>query len=294
MVYLLAAIAASTLFALGLKVSENRGYNRVGVAFANYATGAFLAFLWWVGPWCAGRGEMAGETLGYGVLGGAAWVGGLITLMVSTRENGVALTAGISRLALLVTIACCILFWGESLGWIEGVGVLLALAAILLMGVPASRREGRTSGWGILLLLLVLFTQGAAQIILKVFEGSGGERELTAFFLVMFATGALLTGLVLPLYGRPLRRRELGFGALLGLPNLYSGAFLVLALQEMRGTIAFPAVNAGTLFLLVLAGLLFWRERAGRAGVAGLALTVLALVLIKGAELIRELLEVVP
>jgi drug/metabolite transporter (DMT)-like permease len=112
--------------------------------------------------------------------------------------------------------------------------------------------------------------------------------------MVMFLAGALLTGLLLLSRGQSPRPAELRFGAGLGLPNFGSGAFLVLALQQMRGTIAFPAVNAGTLFLLVLAGLLFWRERAGRSGLAGLALTVVALVLIKGAELIREILEVSP
>jgi len=73
----------------------------------------------------------------------------------------------------------------------------------------------------------------------------------------------------------------LKWGALLGAANLGNYLFLVLALMVLPGLAVYPAVAAGEVGLMAVAGVVLWKEEVGVRSWLGIALTVLALVLIQ-------------
>ena len=103
---------------------------------------------------------------------------------------------------------------------------------------------------GLLLLGLLLISQGFAQLALKIFERHCPAGEVTPFVMVLFLSATLLTGIWMAVAKSKVRTGDASFGALIGVPNLLTGSFLTLALQEVNGAIVYSVSNVATLFLL--------------------------------------------
>jgi len=280
MFYLILAVIASTVFGACLKVSENRGRDRVVVAFFNYAAGFVLALAFWISPFAEAPLKISLSTVFAGSLAGAGWVAGLITLMVSIKASGIVLTTAISRLSVILPMAACVMIWNESISSIEGIGITLALGAALLLGSQAAKRKGMITSSGIFLLVLLVLAQTLAQISMKIYERYCPPDEVPAFMMILFLTGALLTGIWKTAGRRKCTRDDITFGILVGVPNLLSGVFQTIALLKVRGTIVFPVANVGAVFLLTILGIIIWKEKLNRLGIIGIVLTTIGLILI--------------
>ncbi len=73
----------------------------------------------------------------------------------------------------------------------------------------------------------------------------------------------------------------LRWGALLGTTNFGNYLFLVLALSVLPGLVVYPVIAAGEVGLTAVAGVALWKEKVGVRSWLGIALAVLALVLIQ-------------
>ena len=282
MLSLLLAILTSTLFSAGLKSAEVRGRNRLAVAFWNYASGTLLTAAWWLSPLAASPGTLDMGTALIGVAAGASWVFGLLTLQAAIRQAGLALSAGLSRLSVVIPLLACLLIWGEELAPREGLGIALAVTAGVLLALGRSGPAGTLTRQNIPVLLLLVAGQAVAQTSLKVFERTGRVEELAGFVFILFGSAALLSGALLVRGGVRFRAQDMVWGMSVGLPNLGTGIFTTLALAELRGTLVFPLLNVGALVLLTLLGVLFWREKLSRPAWVGMALTAASLLLLQG------------
>lgn len=282
MLYLLLAILSSTLFSAGLKAAEVRDRNRLAVAFWNYAGGALLAGAWWLSPLASAPGTLGARTALVGAASGASWVFGLLTLQAGIRAAGLALSAGFSRLSVVLPLLACLLVWGEALAPLEIAGVALAVLAGVLLAMGRSGPAGALSRQALPALLLLVLGQAVAQTSLKVFERTCPLEEMAGFLLVLFGSAALLSGALLFRREGSLCRREMGWGVAVGVPNLGTGLFITLALAELRGTLVFPLQNVGALVLLTLLGVFLWRERLRRLAWAGMLLAAASLLLLQG------------
>jgi multidrug transporter EmrE-like cation transporter len=78
----------------------------------------------------------------------------------------------------------------------------------------------------------------------------------------------------------PFDRSTFLLGLLLGLPNLFSTVFTLLALRGVPASIAFPFINLTVIFGSTLLALALWKEKLGPVATAGLVLAALALILL--------------
>ncbi len=144
------------------------------------------------------------------------------------------------------------------------------------------------------LLALLFVVGGVVDTAFKLFEEEFAEENSRALFLLMVFAFAFLAGS--GLLFRSIRserqgrgrwgggrrgpgRRDVGWGIVLGLVNYGSATFMLAALREVPGTVAFPVNNVAVVFLALLLGMGFWREPTSRLQRGGLALAVVALVL---------------
>lgn len=280
MLFLLLAVLASAAFGACLKISELQGRDRIVVAFFNYVGGAICACVYWLTPYAEAQATISLATVWTGAFAGITWVAGLLTMMVCIREAGITLTAAIGRLAVVLPMVVCVLAWDEKVGALDGSGAAIAVVAVLLLSTRAGRRDGKVTARGILVLALLFISQGFGNLSLKIFERYAPGNEVAPFVMVLFFTAAVLTGVWMLLARSKVRRQDILFGSLIGVPNLLSGSFLTLALLEINGAIAFPVASVGSLFLIALLGVGVWKEKLGKRGVAGIALTVIAIILI--------------
>lgn len=279
MLFLLLAILSSASMALALRFFRDPAGNRYGIILGNYLTCILLAAL--LTPREQSLLQTCPATLWMGVVSGLFYVAALVLMQSSVHRSGAGLSSAFARLGLLVSLLVSILWFGERPGPVQLLGVLLVLAALVLI---RSGDEGGRAKKGFWLLLLTLLCSGGADAMSKVFEQLGDPSQSTHFFFWLFLTALLLTaGLALAerlRRGKRLLLRELAAGVAVGVPNYFSSWLLLLALQRLPAFLAYPVYSTGTILLVLGAGALLFRERLTRRQGVGIGLILAALVLL--------------
>jgi multidrug transporter EmrE-like cation transporter len=304
MLYLLLAIICSASIALIFKHSETSGMNRYAVTSANYLAACIVSgSIVLVQGLSIQGGEQssiagiadeigrslaaAGETLSpnaslawailVGLVAGAVFFLGFIYYQLSVRRHGVGLAGAFAKLGILVPMSLSLLLWREYPSAVQWVGIVLAVSSIVLVNWPS---DGDVRGALRPALLLLFLFGGAAEFSNKVFQKYAQLDHRSIFLFVTFLV-ALLCSLAATIAKKgAIRRRDVLTGVAVGVPNLFSSFFLIMALSSIPAAVAFPAYGAGTIVIINVVGVVFFRERPTRVEQAAVALTVLALVLI--------------
>ncbi len=136
--------------------------------------------------------------------------------------------------------------------------------------------------WFVLMLLAWGFN-GLGVFGLRVLAGMGLAGLVTNQYIMYWYMGGFIFMGVRLLSTRCLpNRKEIGLGGLMALCSISGTAALAYALNNFNvpGNVAFPIANGGSLFVVVTAGVLLFRERLGWYGVCGCTLGTLAIVLL--------------
>ena len=299
MLFLALAVACSLAIAVLFKVAERRDLDRTALLTVNYAAAAALALgLQGVAP----PEALTAGLVGLGVWQGVLFIGGFWLFSRAIREAGMGLAAGVMRLSVVVPFLASWLVWDEAPGTLQLVGLALAGGAFFLVARPAAEPAGKLGppappedddappegGVGTVAVLGLLFvTGGLVDVNMKAFQEAFAARVPTSTFLLFVFGVAFAVGLAAVAWtglraGRWPRGEVVAWGVVLGLVNYGSAEFLLRALAEIPGPVAFPANSVAIVFGAALIGRFVWRERLSRANVAGLALAGGALVLLAG------------
>jgi Ca2+/Na+ antiporter len=286
--FLLLKVASAVGMGLVLKQAETRGVDRLPMIRINYAIAAVLAFLAVV---AAGSPAISRPTAILAVITGGLFVAGLLTWTRTIQTAGLALSVVAMRTAVVIPVLASVVIWHERPGLVQLAGVVLALLALALVLWDVVRRprrdmtEGETSppgpGSRALWLALLFLVDGLVMIPAQVFRRELPQAENLPFQTVIFVTAFFITTIIYYLGRQRVTQDSLRFGALLGAANLGNYLFLVMALALLPGVVVFPVMAAGEVGLAALAGVLIWRERVGLRSWAGIALAVVALVLVQ-------------
>ena len=278
MIWLLPAALCSISIAAILKINERRGGDRLLLAGANYFFAAILSFLILRG----GIGIPSTGTLALGAVTGIIYVLGFLLLMAGIARGPLAVPVTVMRLSVAVPVVVAIFFWNEVPGTLQWVGLLAGAAAIVLFGLGI-RAQGndRHTGAGFWILMLAMFAvMGTGDVLLKAFGEVSPDSERLVFTFLLFVSAALFTWLMVLIRRGPFKRSTFLLGMLLGVPNLFSTVFTLLALRGVPASIAFPFINLTVIFGSTILALVAWKEKLGPIATAGLILAALALILL--------------
>jgi len=157
-----------------------------------------------------------------------------------------------------------------------------SLAADRQTPSPISNLESRIKNPSALLWLVLLFlADGLVMVPALVFRKELPLNETMPFQTIIFVAAFFVTTLLYYLRRPRLESETLKWGALLGTANLGNYLFLVLALSALPGLVVYPVIAAGEVGLTAVAGVVLWKEKVGVRSWLGIALAVLALVLIQ-------------
>ena len=154
------------------------------------------------------------------------------------------------------------------------------LSIYFLLPNPQIKGQGTLSS-RMLLLILFVFT-GIADAALKIYEREF-QLQLSeyAFLSILFGSAFILSLIILEIRkALNFSAREVLFGIILGVVNLYSSFFLILALQQLNGAIVFSVTNIGNVLAGALVGFFIWNDQVSTKQKAGLALAVLSILLL--------------
>jgi drug/metabolite transporter (DMT)-like permease len=283
MLFVFLRALCNTLFAQLLRLGQAKRPQTLGVITVNYLV-ATLASLLLAG--FHGRVRCLPPTLGLGALGGVGYIASILLMMPAMRRSGVSVVVAVVQLSLLWPVAYAMLVFGEMPSPVQWVGMVAAIAALVLLSagrtLPLERETGTHGVGGRFspLLLLLFCTTGISGIAMKAFHEYAPARELPGFMTILFGTATVGGALAMLARREPLRRADLALGAAVGLPNAAQLEFLLRALESVPAIIVFPVSSALSLLLNAVASVLWWGERLDRPTALGLALALAATVLL--------------
>lgn len=276
MIFLVLALLFSAVLALVLKYL-NTG-SPYGVYFVNYITCTLLAFAA-MEPKALYNGDATPCWLG-GVTG-LIYLASLCANGYSIHKNGAILSSVFTRLGVLVPIVLSVALFGERPTPLQGLGVVLAVAAAVLMnGLPGKPAASCPQNRIFLLpLVLTLLLNGAADAMSKVFTQLGRRQDDGLFMFYIFLFAGLATLALLVKEHRPLTPRDAFFGVLVGVPNFLSSRLLLAALTQLPAFLVYPSYSVGVILVISVASFFLFRERLNgrQMGAAGMILAALVL-----------------
>lgn len=277
MLYLLLAIASSTLVSTAMRLSEKHIKNNMAMFIANYGICLLLARLFMGGtPLLSSESGMTMAIM-QGIFSGFLYLASLYLMERNMHHNGIVLTSAFSKLGVLVPTLMAIIIFRERPEIMQLLGMAVALCAI---GLIYFEKDAFSQGSKKLLLLATLFVSGMTDSMANIYDktGSAAFKEHYLFF-TFFA--ALIFAVLMNLKSRrPITMKEVGFGILIGIPNYFSARFLLLALGSVPAVIAYPVYSVATIVAISLVGVLFFKESVSNKKKAALALVMVALVLL--------------
>ena len=143
------------------------------------------------------------------------------------------------------------------------------------------RHSSIVNSSALLWLVLLFLADGIVMIPALIFRKELSLNETMPFQTVIFVAAFVVTTMLYYLRRPRLTSETLKWGALLGTANLGNYLFLVLALSVLPGLVVYPVIAAGEVGLLAVAGVVFWKEKVGVRSWLGIALAVIAIVLIQ-------------
>lgn len=284
-ILLIVSLAAALVGSIVKKLYINRSWDMSG-SFIYTAVGSLVAavvlLLW------GGFGTASTFTVFLGLLFGAVTALQGVTNMVALQLGPLSYTSVIISFSTLISALSGVMFFGESIGVWQIVGIALMLVSFALAN--DGKTEGKRANLRWLLLCVVAFVAtGAIGIMQKVHQSSTFKAELNAFLIISFAVSTLVSGVL----GVILRRRKTRDTSERSSAHLW----LLLAMMVISGgcvavnnklnlylsgvidsAIFFPVVNGGGLVLTTLAALVFFRERLTNGQWLGVGVGIVSVV----------------
>lgn len=287
MLYLTLAVACSIGLAALFNLAERRQLDRTALLTVNYAAAVILALaLQGLEPIPA----VPVAFVGLGVTQGVLFIAGFWLFALAIRQAGMGLAAGVMRLSVVIPVLVSWSVWEERPSVLQLIGLGLAGVAFFLVARPASSstRSGdeRASALGTASVLGLLFLAGGmVDVLNKTFSIQYSDAVPTSAFLLLVFGVAFGVGAVLVLrrrlrIGQWPRGEVLGWGALVGVINYASADFFLHAIEVLPAPFVFPANNVAIVLGATFVGWIVWNERIRRINALGLAIALVALVLL--------------
>jgi drug/metabolite transporter (DMT)-like permease len=203
---------------------------------------------------------------------------------LSAQFAGVAITAISSRMSVIIPVTLGFLIFGDTATPTKILGIIIGLAAFYFTfkkDKPIIKNTAYT-----LLPILLLLAVGTNDSMMKVAEHYFIGDDFVVFLATAFGV-ALIIGILLMLIRwektiKTFAVKNLAAGLILGLLNWYSTLYFLKGLDIYQVSFFVPIFNVGVVALSALTGYLIFKEKLSRLNWLGIALAIVAILLIAG------------
>ncbi len=285
MIALLFCILVSTLISLFFKAFQLYGVRNLPAIVVNYfvCVACGIAFQ---GSFPFSSAIYHADWLPLAGVLGFLFIGGFNLNALCIQRAGIAITSVVQRISLLLSVAFAVLFYKESIGLWQGLGIAIGLVAVVLSVRFQPTATSSRSVW--LLPLGVFVVAGAIESLLTVAQRTFSAEADVSFTVTLFLWAGIL-GLIYALLRPPsdgsprFTRRDFLGGIALGIPNFFSIHLILLALGDgLKAATVFPILNVATIVLSAVAALVLFKEQLSPKQWTGVGLAVIAIALITG------------
>jgi len=276
MIFVIAAAVSITCLSLIMRYATLKTESLWGVILGNYLTAASIMAIMVASN--ASR-SVSLFTLGLGAVTGLTYATGMYLNLTLMGKRGAAITSSMIQLAVLLPIAVSVFFYGETIGSLQLLGILLAVTSLPLLATKPMQKLELDKEL-IPMIIVTIIVVGFSQLSSKILVQTGYEAEKNFFFLAVFTSAALLISPLTWKNRESIVGRDGLYGFGVGVFNVASNRFLLLALTTLPGAIVFPVSSAGSLLLVTISAIILFKEKVSKVNLVGILLTLIAVVLI--------------
>ncbi len=287
MIYLILSIIASSLIFLFFKLLEKFKLNTLLAIVVNYVVACITGILSYE------------ESIDVSAIASSKWFVGTILLgflfisifnvmAMTSQKNGLSVASVASKMSVVIPVAFGIYAYNESIGFQKLFGILLALVAVYLASVKSKTKVNFKKN--LMFPLLLFLGSGIIDTSIKYLESTYlSENGIPIFSATIFFFAAIIG--VMTLMVKAFKNefsfdyKSVLFGVLLGVVNYFSIYFLLKALhfEGTESSTIFTINNVAIVMLSTLLGLVFFKETITPKNWAGIALAVVAIIVVSFA-----------
>ncbi len=276
MFYLFLAIVSSTMVSVFSRMSNGRVKNRGVMVVFNYLACTVTGFLLMrtLNIFPADPGLPV--ALWMGVAGGGMYLMGFLLLQLNIAKNGVVLPATFQKLGVLVPTVCALLVFREIPTRFQAIGFAAAVLAIFLIRGGSDGQQKSSSG----ALIALMLVGGSVDALGKFYEEWGNPALKNHYLFYVFFCALCYAVIMCAVKRESVTRWDALFGVLVGVPNYLCSRFLLLSLADLPAVVVYPTFSVGTIILVTIIGVLFFREKLVRRQIAAMGIILAALVML--------------
>lgn len=275
MLYLLLAISANIMIIFVMKFSERHEGNRYAATTVNYAAGLILSFLLMEHKTLFYAGADGRFAMALALFNACCMTSCMLLIQVSISKNGAPMTTTFNRLGVLIPTVLSMVFFGEIPGFLQIVGILCAVFAIVYLNGGDSGHIRSVSA-----LLCVFGIGGMIDFTSKLYGvfGNTGIQEYFVLYTFIFCT--VISGSIMLMMNRHVKKIDLINGLLMGIPNQLMTLGVVNAVLYLPAYLVFPLYSGGVILGVNLINFAVFREKLSRREAAATGIVGIALILL--------------
>lgn len=277
MIYLLLAIISSGMIALIFKYNESNNVNRLVVTTGNYFAAFFIsAFMIY---------QKGGRILQInnfnmiilGIISGFIYFYTFIIYQKNIKNYGASITGVFMKLGVFFPMLLSMFIWREYPSYFQIIGLIGAILAIVIINYNEKVNFFKDMKF---MLLILFLAGGLCDFVIKIFQKYGDIDYKENFLLLLFLSSFTFSCFYSIKKVKAIKKKDILLGIAVGIPNLFSSFFLILALDTISGPIAFSFYSVGSLIFIIIGSYFLFQEKIKKKDISAIILTLLSLTLI--------------
>ena len=283
MLYLILAIVFSTGVFVAMRLFERFKLDNHQALMWNYVFAAGTGFLM-CKQFDTPAQLVAEPWFGLSILTGFWFIFTYLLMTASTQRSGVTITSLSSKLSVVLPTLAGVVLFSEKLNFVATMGIVLALVALFLVVGGGKRDTVNRVSTNRLLPILIFFGTGTGDILMKLTEQRNHGDDMS-FMIAFIYFIAMLFGILIVAYdlirGKSKWQWKSALGGIgLGVINFFSTFCVYQAMRCFDNVVLFPIYNIGVVSLTALTGWLLFKEKLTWKNYLGLAIAIIAVILI--------------
>ena len=288
MIYLILAILFSSAIFVVMRLFKRFNLDNHQALAWNYAMAAGLGYVMSAvnGPLTSPISE---AWFPLSLLTGFWFILTYVLMTVSSQRSGVTVTSLSSKLSVVIPTLFGILVLKEQLGIVPAIGIALALVALFLVVSKKNKDDvvadkAKPSALIILLPVFIFFGTGIGDVLMKLTETANTSNDMTPMIAFIYLV-SFVFGIILVIFdfinGKSKWQWKSAIGGIvLGAVNFFSTYSIYHAMRVFDNVVLFPIYNIGVVSLTALIGLVCFKEKLTWKNYLGLALAIIAVLMI--------------
>lgn len=224
--------------------------------------------------------------LPYSLFLGCIFIALFNVMAITTQKLGASVGSIANKMALVIPVVFAILVYNDQVNSLKIIGILLALAGILLSTLKPKTFKENYQKSDLLFPLILFIGSGFIDTYIKYVEEyllkDSTEFQLFASFTFLTAFTIGLITIAMNKKHRSFKKQNFIGGLVLGTINFGSIYFLLETFRrsDLESSVIFPFNNVGVVILTTVLSLWIFKEKFNLMNKIGIAISVVAVILI--------------